>query len=326
MNLVRHTVPFLLLPSLGALGCGEANDAPATPGPAMGAGGAGTSPGPAGPKSDSSTVPPAFIVIVADTDRDGDVDDDDRSDRGSWSWARGAFMVANLDDDDGDGQPDTADGAVDGDADTADLAEIRVELGAEVAAAAAAVSVAVVGGTPRCACSKWGTLDTCRWPVRCRRTRPSSWLSRPSGSPAQIGMAWPRFARKLVTPTAVSWPRTTSRCASLPGSCCPALPSPQRCTWRRGPMPTRRFAASWPPPAIERASICCHRSRPRNGRRCGCRTRWRWATPSSRDGRSCTWCSAPIAARTTTPPPCSAPASATSRWERRAEHRAALPG
>jgi protein-arginine deiminase len=64
--------------------------------------------------------------------------------RQTWSWSgSGAFTLANLDDDDGDGRADAADELVNGSADEADLAPLRVRLDATVLQRAKAANVSI---------------------------------------------------------------------------------------------------------------------------------------------------------------------------------------
>ncbi|MBM3275608.1 MAG: hypothetical protein FJZ00_10670, partial [Candidatus Sericytochromatia bacterium] len=71
------------------------------------------------------------LTIVADTDRDGRVTEADLAARADWRWnGTGAFVIANLDDDDADGVADGADAKVNGAADEADLATVKIRLDA----------------------------------------------------------------------------------------------------------------------------------------------------------------------------------------------------
>lgn len=71
-------------------------------------------------------TPPALHLAV-DTDRDGVVDfEADEAGKTEWTPQRGALFFFNNDDDDGSGEPDHADEIVNGPADVADLAEIRL--------------------------------------------------------------------------------------------------------------------------------------------------------------------------------------------------------
>ncbi len=93
-----------------------------------------------------SLLPPAGkLYACADTDRNGVLDAADLDGRSVFAWQRGAFVLANIDDDDGNGVPDVDDATATGD-DLADLASLRVELGADVFAAAGSVVVEVVTG------------------------------------------------------------------------------------------------------------------------------------------------------------------------------------
>lgn len=64
--------------------------------------------------------------IGADTDRDGDVDLDDDDGEDAWTRARGALLMANLDDDDGNGRADGVDVGVAGAEDVADFSSVRI--------------------------------------------------------------------------------------------------------------------------------------------------------------------------------------------------------
>jgi len=69
------------------------------------------------------------VLLYGDSNRDGKVDASDVAGRNQWSWrGPGAFFLANLDDDDGDGVADCADGRVNGTEDVADLAPLKVQL------------------------------------------------------------------------------------------------------------------------------------------------------------------------------------------------------
>lgn len=87
----------------------------------------------------------ADLIVSGDTDRDGDIDADDLDGRSLFTWKRGAFALANVDDDDGDGKADHVDDTATG-ADVDDLARLRIELGAEVADKASRVTVELVSG------------------------------------------------------------------------------------------------------------------------------------------------------------------------------------
>jgi len=70
--------------------------------------------------------PPA-LTLMADTNRDGVVDfESDAEGKNEWSPERGALFLFNNDDDDDSGQPDHADEIINGLADLADLAEVRL--------------------------------------------------------------------------------------------------------------------------------------------------------------------------------------------------------
>ncbi|MEB3197732.1 MAG: protein-arginine deiminase family protein [Candidatus Sericytochromatia bacterium] len=67
------------------------------------------------------------LVLCGDTNRDGQIDEADLSGRHAWNWSQGgAFVIANLDDDDRDGRPDAADLQVNGRGDENDLARVAL--------------------------------------------------------------------------------------------------------------------------------------------------------------------------------------------------------
>lgn len=69
------------------------------------------------------------VLIFGDSNRDGRVDEADVENRGQWSWeGPGAFFLANLDDDDGDGVADCVDHRINGCDDAADLARLKVRI------------------------------------------------------------------------------------------------------------------------------------------------------------------------------------------------------
>lgn len=89
---------------------------------------------------------PGFAVLT-DTNRDGAVDERDTAGLMDWAWkGDGAFFIANTDDDDNKGEVDASDEVVNGQNDEADLARIVVQVGPELLAKAAGVSVSVAMG------------------------------------------------------------------------------------------------------------------------------------------------------------------------------------
>ncbi len=66
------------------------------------------------------------VVIHGDTNRNGRLEDSDCEGRDRWSWQAGAFVMANLDDDDRSGRPDASDQIVNGSIDEQDLARFRL--------------------------------------------------------------------------------------------------------------------------------------------------------------------------------------------------------
>lgn len=67
--------------------------------------------------------------LYGDTNRDGEVNENDYPGHETWSWQKGAFMLFNSDDDDGNGSPDWQDRKVNGNSDADDLAKIHLQLG-----------------------------------------------------------------------------------------------------------------------------------------------------------------------------------------------------
>ena len=73
--------------------------------------------------------PPAIVDLIADSNRSGLLELDQKSeDDGEdiWSAERGAVFLANLDDDDGDGKPDSQDTVVNGANDLLDLSPLQI--------------------------------------------------------------------------------------------------------------------------------------------------------------------------------------------------------
>jgi protein-arginine deiminase len=124
--------------SVDAVSTGGGGDVDASSTGSVGGGGGGVVGG-------AFDVLPAKLVAAADTDRDGDIDADDLEGRSQFTWKRGALLLANVDDDDADGKADAVDLEATG-KDVADLAVLRVELGSEVLANAARVTVEAVAG------------------------------------------------------------------------------------------------------------------------------------------------------------------------------------
>ncbi len=73
------------------------------------------------------------ILVFGDTNRDGTTSLQDIAGRDDWRWdGGGAFILANVDDDDGDGRVDALDRVVNGGHDEKDLAEVHVVLSGQV--------------------------------------------------------------------------------------------------------------------------------------------------------------------------------------------------
>jgi protein-arginine deiminase len=107
--------------------------------------------------SDGSTDPTMFdgeprtnlgLAVLTDTNRDGVVDDNDSAGLTDWSWkGLGAFLVANVDDDDRKGRVDASDQVVNGPNDEKDLAPIIIKLAPDIMAKTTAVAASVNTGT-----------------------------------------------------------------------------------------------------------------------------------------------------------------------------------
>jgi hypothetical protein len=92
---------------------------------------------------------PGFTVLT-DTNRDGAIDDKDTAGLTDWALkGRGAFFIANTDDDDRKGKVDASDKVVNGQSDASDLARILINVSPELLAKAARVSVSVATGAER---------------------------------------------------------------------------------------------------------------------------------------------------------------------------------
>jgi protein-arginine deiminase len=83
----------------------------------------------AGRADAASAQASSALTVCGDTNRDGAVTATDLEGRAAWSWRTGgAFCLANVDDDNGDGGIDAADESLDGPGDAQDLAPVRVQL------------------------------------------------------------------------------------------------------------------------------------------------------------------------------------------------------
>jgi protein-arginine deiminase len=103
----------------------------------------------AGPTANDAGEPPLVggLSLLTDTNRDGVVDDKDTAGLTGWSWkGSGAFLIANLDDDDSKGATDASDEIVNGVADEKDLAPIVLNLSAEAMARATSIVASVTAG------------------------------------------------------------------------------------------------------------------------------------------------------------------------------------
>ena len=87
------------------------------------------------------------LSVLTDTNRDGVVDDKDTPGFTDWSWkGLGAFLIANLDDDDNKGRVDSSDQVVNGQSDENDLAPIIIKLAPDIMAKTTDVLVSVIAG------------------------------------------------------------------------------------------------------------------------------------------------------------------------------------
>jgi protein-arginine deiminase len=85
--------------------------------------------------------PPPASLLLADTNRDGVIDQKDLAGHTDWNAMGGALMLANLDDDDGDGKADASDGVVNGAADELDLARIQLAPWKDAGSSTATITV-----------------------------------------------------------------------------------------------------------------------------------------------------------------------------------------
>jgi protein-arginine deiminase len=87
------------------------------------------------------------LAVLTDTNRDGVVDDKDSAGFTDWSWkGLGAFLLANVDDDDRKGRVDSSDQVVNGPDDENDLAPIIIKLLPDAMAKTTGVSASVTMG------------------------------------------------------------------------------------------------------------------------------------------------------------------------------------
>jgi protein-arginine deiminase len=86
-------------------------------------------------------APPPASLLLADTNRDGVINDQDRAGHNDWSASGGALFLANLDDDDGDGNSDASDTVVNGPDDELDLARIQIAPWASAGSATGTLSI-----------------------------------------------------------------------------------------------------------------------------------------------------------------------------------------
>ena len=87
------------------------------------------------------------LAVLTDTNRDGVVDDKDTAGLTDWSWrGLGAFLLANVDDDDRKGRVDSSDQVVNGPDDENDLAPIIVKLSPDTMAKTTGILASVTTG------------------------------------------------------------------------------------------------------------------------------------------------------------------------------------
>jgi hypothetical protein len=137
--------------SASGTGAGAASGG-ASAGGASGAnsGGAGTGPGGGGGGGGGGAGAPATgpLQLLTDTNRDGAIDAADAANFTAWTWTDdGGFFLANVDDDDEDGESDAADEEVNGVVDEVDLAGLVIRLDQATLSRAERVGVSVTAGT-----------------------------------------------------------------------------------------------------------------------------------------------------------------------------------
>jgi hypothetical protein len=87
------------------------------------------------------------LAVLTDTNRDGAVDDEDTAGFTDWAWkGKGAFFIANMDDDDEKGETDASDQIVNGEEDSKDLARILVKVSAAAIPSATTISASAKAG------------------------------------------------------------------------------------------------------------------------------------------------------------------------------------
>lgn len=93
--------------------------------------------------------PAPAVDLRADTNRSGAIDHADEALEDTWSWQRGAVFLANCDADGGGPEPDHADAVVNGAADVADLAMLRLARIPELATEASVAIGVDAAAAPR---------------------------------------------------------------------------------------------------------------------------------------------------------------------------------
>jgi hypothetical protein len=104
----------------------------------------GGTPGPT-PTGDPGSV--SGLEVFTDTNRDGRVDQNDIANFMDWTWnENGAFLVANVDDDDRNGRSDAADQYVNETNDENDLAKIILRIDSDLLSRATDINLSLVSG------------------------------------------------------------------------------------------------------------------------------------------------------------------------------------
>jgi hypothetical protein len=87
------------------------------------------------------------LAVLTDTNRDGAVDEKDDVGFTDWAWkGKGAFFIANMDDDDAKGETDASDQIVNGEDDEKDLARILIKVSADAMPSATSIAVSAKAG------------------------------------------------------------------------------------------------------------------------------------------------------------------------------------
>lgn len=100
------------------------------------------------PPKDANRKPVPPVLLYGDSNRDGLLSAADIEARQQFSFSgAGAFFIANVDDDNADGQPDAFDQTINGKADAADLAHLRIQLSPQLASEPTRIHLQIVDAT-----------------------------------------------------------------------------------------------------------------------------------------------------------------------------------